>query len=110
MDAYIAAAGIASDPKGPLFRTLDRRRVLTDRRIYANDALRMVKRCARHSGLSDRICNHTWRATGITAYLSAGGTLERAAAIANHESTRTTQLYNRIEDAITLDEIERILI
>jgi hypothetical protein len=32
-------------------------------------------------------------ATGLTAYLKNGGTLENAALMANHASTRTTQLY-----------------
>ncbi len=54
--------------------------------------------------------NHTFRATGITAYLKNGGTLERAAVMANHSSTRTTQLYDRRSDEVSLDEIERILI
>jgi hypothetical protein len=49
-------------------------------------------------------------ATGITAYLKNGGTLERAATMANHASTRTTQLYDRRSDDITLDEVERVLI
>ena len=53
---------------------------------------------------------HTFRATGITAYLRNGGTLEKAAAMANHASTRTTQLYDRRHDAVTLDEVERVLI
>lgn len=110
VDAYIAAAGIAGDRKSPLFRTLDRHRQLTSNRVYANDVLRMVKRYARKAGLSDRICCHTFRATGITVYLSSGGTLERAAHIACHESTRTTQLYNRTSDAVSLDEIEKIII
>ena len=52
--------------------------------------------------------NHTFRATGITAYLKSGGTLENAAAMANHASTRTTQLYDRRRDDISLDEVERI--
>jgi len=110
VDAYVAAAGIADDRKGALFRTVDRRRRLTTRRIHANDVLRMIKRQARKVQLTDRICCHTFRATGITAYLQNGGTLENAARIAAHESTRTTQLYNRTSDAVTLDEIERILI
>jgi integrase len=38
---------------------------------------------------------HTFRATGITAYLEAGGTLENAQAMAAHESPRTTKLYDR---------------
>ena len=57
-----------------------------------------------------KIGNHTFRATGITAYLKNGGTLERAAAMANHASTRTTQLYDRRGDKITLDEVERVVI
>jgi hypothetical protein len=52
----------------------------------------------------------TFRATGITAYLEAGGTLENAQAMAAHESPRTTKLYDRTGDEITLDEVERITI
>jgi integrase len=52
--------------------------------------------------------NHTFRATGITAYLKNGGTLENATTMANHSSTRTTQLYDRRRDDINLDEVERI--
>jgi hypothetical protein len=54
--------------------------------------------------------NHSFRATGITAYLNAGGTLENAQAMAAHESPRTTKLYDRTGDEITLDEVERITI
>ena len=50
------------------------------------------------------------RATGITAYLENGGTIENAQAIAAHESPRTTKLYDRTGDEITLDEVERIAI
>jgi integrase len=53
---------------------------------------------------------HTFRATGLTAYLEAGGTLENAQAMAAHESPRTTKLYDRTDDQITLDEVERIRI
>jgi len=62
-------------------------------------------------------CCHTFRATGITTCLPKvlfrgqnGGTIEHAQQIANHESPRTTKLYDRTNDAISLDEIERILI
>ena len=44
------------------------------------------------------ICAHSFRGTGITEYLRNGGDLEVAAQIAGHESTRTTQLYNRLEE------------
>jgi integrase len=58
--------------------------------------------------IATKIGNHTFRATGITAYLKNGGTLERAAVMANHASTRTTQLYDRRHDDVSLDEVERI--
>ena len=60
------------------------------------------------AGIATRIGNHTFRATGITAYLKNAGTLEKAAAMANHASTRTTQLYDRRQDELSLDEVERI--
>jgi integrase len=63
-----------------------------------------------NSDIGTKIGNHTFRATGITAYLKNGGTLERAAIMANHASTRTTQLYDRRRDDVSLDEVERILI
>ncbi len=43
-------------------------------------------------------------------YLENGGTIENAQAIAAHESPRTTKLYDRTADEITLDEVERIAI
>ena len=111
LDAYIAAAGIAEDSKGPLFRTtLGKTRKLTDKPMSRTDALRMIKRRSKEAGLSARVCCHTFRATGITAYLENGGTLEHAQAIAAHESPRTTKLYDRTSDQITLDEVERIQI
>jgi site-specific recombinase XerD len=111
LDTYLAASGLAVDPKGPLFRTaLGRTGELTASAMSRVDVFRMVKRRARGCGLSDRISCHTFRATGITAYLENGGTIENAQAIAAHESPRTTKLYDRTGDEITLDEIERILI
>lgn len=111
LDEYLAAAGIAGDRKSPLFRTVQGRPVkLTANRTRANDVLRMVKRRAEAIGLPYSTCCHTFRATGITAYLENGGTLEHAQQIAAHESPRTTKLYDRTSDHISLDEIERIII
>jgi len=59
---------------------------------------------------ADSTCCHTFRATGITAYLQNGGTLEKAQQIACHESPRATKLYDRSNDRLTLDEIERIML
>lgn len=110
MDAYLSAAGPLLIRKSPLFRSVDRHRQLTERRMHRREVLAMIKRRARSSLLPEAICCHTFRATGITAYLSNGGTLEHAQRIAAHESPRTTKLYDRTSDEITLDEIERILI
>ena len=109
LHAYLDGTGIAGDPKGPLFRTIGRgtgrlsRTALPQANAYA-----MVRRRALAAGIDTRIGNHSFRATGITAYLKNGGTLENAAAMANHASTRTTQLYDRRRDDISLDEVERI--
>jgi integrase len=70
----------------------------------------MVRRRALAVDIETAIGNHSFRATGITTYLRNGGTLEKAAAMANHASTRTTQLYNRRTDEVTLDEVARVLI
>lgn len=110
LDAYVEAAGIAGDKKGPLFRSLNRRRRLTGNAMHRTDVLRMIKRRAKAAGLPESTCCHTFRATGITAYLDNGGTIENAQAIAAHESPRTTKLYDRTSDEITLDEVERIAI
>ncbi|WP_321927200.1 tyrosine-type recombinase/integrase [Burkholderia sp. BCC1998] len=109
LHAYLEGTGIAAEPKGPLFRTIARGtgRLSTTRLPQAN-AYAMVRRRAAAAGIATAIGNHTFRATGITTYLKNGGTLENAAAMANHASTRTTQLYDRRHDALSLDEVERI--
>jgi site-specific recombinase XerD len=109
--AYIDACGLGSDPKGALFRTIGRGTdELTTTFLPQANAYAMIRRRAAAAGIKTKIGNHTFRATGITAYLKNGGTLEKAAAMANHASTRTTQLYDRRGDKITLDEVERVAI
>ena len=109
LHAYLDGGGIADDAKSPLFRTIQRGtgRLSVSALPQAN-AYVMVRRRALAAGIDTKIGNHTFRATGITAYLKNGGTLENAAAMANHASTRTTQLYDRRHDEINLDEVERI--
>ena len=110
VDVYLAGAGIGEDRPGPLFRSCEpgRRDALQNRAMSRLSALKMIKRRARKAGLPGEICAHSFRGTGITEYLRNGGDLEVAARIAGHESTRTTQLYNRLNEEISLDEIERI--
>jgi site-specific recombinase XerD len=111
LDAYIDAAGIREEKKTPLFRSAaGRSGTLTSTVMNRVDAWRMVQRRAVELGMKGRIGCHTFRATGITAYLEGGGTLENAQAMAAHESPRTTKLYDRTGDEITLDEVERIAI
>jgi site-specific recombinase XerD len=107
--AYIEGAGLADDPKGPLFRTIGRGTgLLTRTPLPQRNAYAMVGRRAAAAGIATRLGNHSFRATGITAYLKNGGTLEKAAQMANHASTRTTQLYDRRSEELSLDEVERI--
>ena len=74
------------------------------------DILAMIKRRAKAAALPYSTCCQTFRATGITTYMQNGGTLEHAQQIAARESPRTTKLYDRTQDEISLDEVERIRI
>jgi integrase/recombinase XerD len=106
LDEYIAA-----DPDGWLFRTSAHRSGrLTCTWMWQQDAYRMIQRRAKAAAIKTKIGNHTFRATAIAAYMKNGGKLESAQQIANHESPRTTKLYDRREEEISLDEVERIAI
>ena len=110
LHAYIAAAGLAEDRKGFLFRTSRGHNgtVLSEQPMNQSDAWRMIRRRAVAAGIFAPIGNHTFRATGITAYLANGGALEHAQEMAAHESPRTTKLYDRTKERLTQDEVERI--
>jgi site-specific recombinase XerD len=109
LDAYLIAAGIGEDRKGPLFRTVrGRTGRLTENTMLQQDVHRMIRQRAKAASIRTEIGCHTFRATGITAYLKNGGKLEIAQQMAAHESSRTTGLYDRRGDDISLDEVERI--
>lgn len=111
LHAYIDGCGLAGDPKAHLFRTIGRGTGrLTEAPLPQANAYAMIRRRAMAAGIATKIGNHSFRATGITAYLKNGGTLEKAASMANHASTRTTQLYDRRRDEMSLDEVERVAI
>ena len=111
LEAYLDGCGLRGEPKGPLFRTIGRGTSrLTSTPLPQANAYAMIRRRARAAGIETAIGAHTFRATGITAYLTNGGALETAAAMANHASTRTTQLYDRRSDQVSLAEIERVRI
>jgi len=110
LHAYIAAAGTADDRKGWLFRTSPGHKatLLSDQPMTQSDAWRMIRRRALAVGIMAPIGNHSFRATGITAYLANGGALEHAQEMAAHESPRTTKLYDRTKERLTQEEVERI--
>ena len=105
---HAAEAGLADETGTPLWRTLTRTRALSTRRMSRVDVFRMIKRRVKRVGLGAAANCHTFRAIGITAFLLNGGTLERAQAIAAHESPRTTKLYDRTADEVTVEDIEKI--
>ena len=110
LDEYVEAAEL-EEPRMALFQSVSRHgERLTGRALTRREVLAMIKRRAAAVGLPPSTCCHTFRATGITAYLSNGGTLERAQQIAGYASPKTTKLYDRTVDTVTVDEIERIVI
>ena len=114
--AYLDRLGIGHLGKLPVFQTFNREVEEngtvtlrpTGKAMTQGMAWAMLQRRAKRASIKTHICNHTFRATGITAFLRAGGLLERAAIIANHASTRTTQLYDRRSREIAWAEIEQI--
>src|SRR5450631_1917774 len=72
LDDYIEAAGIAGDPNGPLFRSTGRK-TGEAQALWQQDVYRMIQRRAAGADITTRIGNHTFRATGITAYLKNKG-------------------------------------
>jgi integrase/recombinase XerD len=111
LDEYLDAAGIRDAGKTPLFRSAaGKTGLLTENPMHRVDAYQMIRRRTAEAGFKIKLGCHVFRATGITAYLEAGGTLENAQLMAAHESPRTTKLYDRTGDEITLDEVERIAI
>src|ERR1700751_1627987 len=105
------APGIRDASKTPLLRpAAGKTGRVTDNPMHRVDAYQMIRRRTAEAGFKVKLGCHVFRATGITAYLEAGGSLENAQAMAAHESPRTTKLYDRTGDEITLDEVERITI
>lgn len=106
---YLEGAGIAKAEKSLLFRSvLGKTGKLTEKGMCQSDVFRMVRRRAERAGIETKIGAQTFRATGLTDYLRNWGKLEIAQRMAGHESARTTGLYDRRDDDISLDEVERI--
>jgi len=89
---------------------LTRQRTLSTTRLTRRECLEMVKRRARRAGLPEAICCHTFRGTGITVFLENGGKLEDAQRMTNHASAKTTKLYDRRSDDVTVEMVEMVRI
>ena len=110
LHSYVEAAGIGYQKGTPLFRTFWKRTGrVTENRIAQSNAWAMLQKRAQEAGVATRICNHTWRGTGITTYLNNGGALETAQWMANHADPRTTKIYyDHRRQKATRSEVERI--
>jgi integrase/recombinase XerD len=107
--SYVAAAGLAPRSKAPLYQSTPRRSgALSGEALHRADVWAMVKRRCAAADLPSTICNHSFRATGITIHHENGGRIEDAAELAGHASTRTTQLYNHTARNCPRSEVERI--
>jgi integrase/recombinase XerD len=107
--AYMDRADLWDKKKTPLFRSsFGKTKKLTENRLHRKHVHAMIRRRARDVGILSPIGCHTWRATGITDFLVNGGSLESAQKMAAHSSPRTTKLYDRRDDAVTLDEVELV--
>jgi site-specific recombinase XerD len=107
VDAYLDVAGLR--PSAPLWQSAPGRgRQLSGVAVTERGALDILKRRCAAAGLAPDICNHSFRATGITLHQDAGGDLEAARQLAGHASVKTTQLYNRSGDRKRRAEVERI--
>src|SRR5712691_9867916 len=109
LDEWLNASGLSLEPVAPLFPTL-RHGTLTGRTpLPQANVHMMIQRRAKDASIRTKVSCHSFRATGITTYLQNGGKLEVAQQMAGHESARTTGLYDRRNDSVALDEVERVV-
>lgn len=112
---YLQYVGMSldNDKDSPLFRAAKKNKYpkfLQDKPMTRTDMFRMVKRRAKKAGVLTNVCDHSFRASGITIYIENGGTITEAQKIAGHADARTTKLYDRTNQEVKLAEIERIRI
>jgi|ERR1051326_528281 integrase len=109
LDEWLNASGLAGEPAAPMFPTMRHRKFSGRTPLPEANVHMMIHRRARVAAIRTKISCHSFRATGITTYLQNGGNLEVAQQMAGHESARTTDLYDRRNDAVALDEVEPVV-
>ena len=68
----------------------------------------MIQRRKKDAGIKTEIACHSMRGTAITNLLENGASVEEAQSLANHASIRTTKLYDRRDQRVRRDLVERI--
>ena len=109
LDEWVANSGLAAASSDPLFPTMRHGKLTGQHPMARAETSQMIRRRAAAAGVATQISCHSFRATGITVYLQNGGKLEVAQQMAGHESSRTTGLYDRRDDTVALDEVERVV-
>jgi site-specific recombinase XerD len=108
LDEWLSASGLSTELAAPLFPTMRHGKLNGREPLPPANVHMMIQRRAIAAGIETKVSCHSFRATGITTYLQNGGKLEIAQQMAGHESARTTGLYDRRNDSVALDEVERI--
>jgi site-specific recombinase XerD len=109
IDQWLLASSLGCNPSAPLFPAFGKNKETPElRHMDRTSVWKLVQARARASGLEKRVCCHSFRATGITEYMSAGGSLDIAQRIAGHSQLSTTKIYDRSQDRLTMAEIEKV--
>jgi integrase/recombinase XerD len=109
IDEWLRESGLNESPAMPLFPAFsENRELITSRHMTRVNVWGLVQTRARAAGLKKRIGCHSFRATGLTAYMNAGGQLDIAQRIAGHSQLSTTKIYDRSKDRVTIEEIEKV--
>ena len=109
VDEWLLASGLGSNPSAPLFPAFGKNKKTPElRHMDRTSVWKLVQARAHASGLKKRVCCHSFRATGITEYMNAGGSLDIAQRMAGHSQLSTTKIYDRSQDRLTMAEIEKV--
>ena len=109
IDQWLLASDLESNPAAPLFPAFGKNKKTPElRHMDRTSVWKLVQARARASGLKKRVCCHSFRATGITEYMNAGGSLDIAQRMAGHAQLSTTKIYDRSRDRLTMAEIEKV--
>jgi len=109
IDQWLLASGLGSNTSAPLFPAFGKNKKTPElRHMDRTSVWKLVQARAHASGLKKRVCCHSFRATGITEYMNAGGSLDIAQRMAGHSQLSTTKIYDRSQDRLTMAEIEKV--